>query len=112
VETPTPDSRPPAPTITVEQPDARKPIASPISIRLSFQPALGANIDPKTFHVTYGFGLFAIDITSRILEHATLTSSGISADNARLPSGHHRVTVQIADDHGRVGTHTFEFTVV
>jgi hypothetical protein len=53
-----------------------------------------------------------LDITRRILAHATPTPSGIFVDDAELPRGHHRVTVQIADNLGRVGTQSAEFNVV
>jgi hypothetical protein len=102
--------QPGAPTITVEEPDAEKLIKSPVTIRLSFRPTNGAVIDVKTLRVTYGF--LGIDITSRIVEHATLSASGLFADNAQLPAGHHRVTIRIADNVGHVGVRTFEFTVV
>jgi hypothetical protein len=97
----------------VQEPDQNQPITSPVTIRVSFQPQDNAGIDLTTFRVTY-YGLFGIpiDITSRILEHAELSDSGIYAKDAELPSGHHRVTVEIADGMGRVGAQPFEFTVV
>jgi len=100
----------PSPTITVEQPDTTKPIKSPVTIRASFHPHGGATIVLTSFKVTYGS--LGIDITSRIVTHAKLNESGISAENAQLPSGHHKIAVQIADDKGRVGIESFEFTVV
>jgi hypothetical protein len=101
---------PPGPTITIEQPDISKPIKAPISIRASFHPHGGATIVLTSFRVTYGS--IGLDITSRIVAHARINQSGISADNAQLPSGHHRITVQIADDKGQEGVQGFEFTVV
>lgn len=101
---------PSAPTITVEQPDTTKPIKSPVTIRASFHPHAGAAIDLDSFRVTYGS--MGLDITSRIVAHAKLNAAGISADNAQLPAGHHRITVQIADDKGSVGVRNFEFTIV
>jgi len=94
----------------VEQPDTTKPIKSPVAIRASFHPHGGATIVLTSFKVTYGS--LGIDITSRIVTHAKLNESGISAENAQLPSGHHKIAVQIADDKGRVGIESFEFTVV
>jgi hypothetical protein len=82
---------------------------APVTIRVSFHPQSGATIDVMTFRVLY-YGFF--DITSRIVQHAVLSASGISAANAQLPSGHHQVTVQIADNMRRFGSRTFEFTVV
>jgi hypothetical protein len=99
-----------SPTITIEQPDISKPIKSPIGIRASFHPHGTATIVLTSFRVTYGS--MGVDITSRIVAHAKISQSGISADNAQLPPGHHRITVQIADDKGQVGIQGFEFTVV
>jgi hypothetical protein len=99
-----------APTIKVEQPDASKPVKSPVTVRISFHAQGRATIDPKSFRVTYGW--FGIDITSRIIEHAQLSASGLVANDALLPAGHHMVTLQIADDRGRVGVRRLEFTVV
>jgi hypothetical protein len=98
------------PTITVEQPDTTKPIKSPVTIRASFHPHGGAAIVVTSLRVTYGS--LGIDITGRIIAHAKLSASGISADNAQLPSGHHKIAVQIADDKGSIGTQNFEFTIV
>ena len=99
-----------APTIRIDEPDITRPIRSPVRIRISFQAATGARIMTNTLRVRYGF--LGLDITRRILAHATPTPSGISVDDAELPRGHHRVTVQIADNLGRVGTQSAEFNVV
>jgi hypothetical protein len=98
------------PIITVEHPDQAKPIKPPVSILVSFRPQDGATIDLSSLRVLYGF--LGIDVTKRIIEHAKLTASGLSATNAQLPAGHHKVTVQIADNRARVGSRTIDFTVV
>ena len=99
-----------APTIRIEEPDTTKPIKSPVKIHLRFHAAANARIEVNTFRVRYGF--LGIDITSRILAHARPTRSGVFVENAELPRGQHRVTVQIADDMGRVGVQSFDFRVV
>jgi hypothetical protein len=98
------------PVITVERPDETKPIKSPVSIFVSFRPQGNATIDLSSLRFFYGF--LRIDITKKIVEHAQLTASGLSASNAQVPSGHHRVTIQIADSMHRVGSRDIEFTVV
>jgi hypothetical protein len=103
-------SQPDAPIITVDQPDASNPVKSPVSIRISFHPQGSAAINVKSLRITYGF--FGIDVTNRIVEHAQLTASGLSADNAQLPAGHHTVTVEISDSLNRTGIRTFDFTVL
>jgi hypothetical protein len=101
---------PKAPIIEIEQPDETKPIKSPVSIRIRFLPQDGAMIDLSTFKVTYGF--ISFDITRRIIEHAQLGRSGLVATDATIPSGRHRVTLQIADNLHRIGIRIIEFTVL
>ncbi len=101
---------PDAPVIEVNQPDATKPIKPPVTIRVHFRPKEGATIDLTSFRVTYGW--LAVDITQRIMEHAHVSASGLLANNADVPAGHHRVTLQVADNMHRVGIRTFDFTVL
>jgi len=103
-------SPPDAPTIEVSQPDATKPIKPPVTIRIRFRPKEGATIDPTSFRATYGS--LGIDITNRIMQHAHVSASGLVANNADVPAGHHSVTLQIADNMHRVAIRTFEFTVL
>jgi hypothetical protein len=107
VSTPT---RSGAPTITIQEPDITRPISLPVDIRVRFQAAANARIAVNSLRVRYGF--LGIDVTRRILAHARPTPSGMFVRGAELPSGRHRVTIQIADDMGRVGSRSFEFTVV
>jgi hypothetical protein len=98
-----------APTIRVEEPNTTRPINSPVRIRVTFQPASNATIVVDSFRVRYGS--LGIDITRRILAHARPTASGVTVNDAELPRGRHRVTIQIADNLGRVGSKSLEFTV-
>src|SRR5262249_15002740 len=99
-----------APTIRIEEPDTTKPVKSPVRIRIRFHAGTGARVEVNSLRVRYGF--LRIDITRRILAHARPTASGVSVEDAELPRGHHRVTVEIADNLGRVGVQSFEFNVV
>jgi hypothetical protein len=103
-------TQPGAPVIEVAQPDEAKPIKVPVTIRLLFRPQAGAVIDLTSFRATYGW--LGIDITQRIIEHAQVNASGLIANGADIPPGHHKVTLQVADNMRRVGMRTFEFTVV
>jgi hypothetical protein len=98
-----------APTIDVEQPDAARPITSPITIRIRFTPQPGSTIQPGSFRATYGW--LGIDITSRIIANAKVDASGIVAENANIPPGQYQVTLQIADNLHRVGRRVLNFTV-
>jgi hypothetical protein len=99
-----------APTITIEDPDVARPVRSPVNIRIRFQPAANARIAVNSLRVRYG--ALGIDITRRILAHARPTQSGVFVEDAELPRGRHRVTIQIADNMGRVGSKSFDFNVV
>jgi hypothetical protein len=95
------------PVIEIIEPDMTNPINSPVKIRIRFQAPADASIDPATFRATYGW----FDITNQLLAHAKIDSSGISADNAEIPSGKYKVTFQISDTKGRVGKQEFDFRV-
>ena len=103
-------SRAGAPTIRIEEPDITRPIRSPVNIRISFQAAANARIAVNSLRVRYGF--LGIDITRRILAHARPTPSGVFVEDAELPRGRHKVTIQIADNMGRVGSKSFDFNIV
>ena len=99
-----------APTISIDEPDITRPVRSPVNIRIRFQAAAGARIAVNTLRVRYG--RLGIDITRRILAHARPTPSGVFVEDAELPRGRHRVTIQIADNMGRVGSKSFDFNIV
>jgi hypothetical protein len=101
---------PGAPAIDVLQPDTTKPIKSPVTIRIRFRSQPGAAINPKTFRAKYGW--LGIDITDRLVGHAQVDASGVSADNAEIPAGQYMITLEIKDSMGRVGTCALEFRVV
>jgi hypothetical protein len=100
---------PGAPVIQVERPNTEAQLPRPFSVRVRFVPAPDASIVTSTFKATYGW--LGIDITERLLEHATLTADGLTADDVNAPAGEHRVTVSIGDSRGRVGSRTFRFTI-
>lgn len=95
------------PMIEIIEPDLTRPINSPVRIRIRFQAPAGAVIDPASFRATYGW----FDITKQLLAHAKIDASGISADDAEVPSGKYKVTLQISDTKGRVGTQVLGFQV-
>ena len=99
-----------APGIDVVEPDATKPIKSPFSIHIRFRPEAGASIVPKSFRVKYGW--LNLDITERLVGQAKVDASGVSADDAEIPPGDYKITLEITDNLGRIGTRTFEFRIV
>ena len=46
--------------------------------------------------------LFKVDITSRITKYVKVTKEGFSLENAQIPTGKHRLTMQVQDEKQRV----------
>jgi len=92
---------PGAPLIEVRQPGRLDGIKAPFPIQLGFKGSDGAELDLKSFRVLYGF--LKLDITARLLEKARLTADGLVLDDAAIPSGSHRLRIQLKDSKGREG---------
>ncbi|MBV9696440.1 MAG: hypothetical protein JO005_05875 [Gammaproteobacteria bacterium] len=100
-----------APSITVVTPDSTAPIQPPVDIDVRFKPAAGASVNVGSLKILYGF--LRLDITQRILSApgVQVTSAGLTAKGARLPSGSHKLLIQVADNLGRGASRLLEFTV-
>jgi hypothetical protein len=100
-----------APSIVIVTPDSKAPIQPPVDIDLRFKPAAGANVNVASLKIMYGF--LKLDITQRILQApgVQVTPAGLTAKGARLPSGSHKLLVQVSDNLGRGGSQLLEFTV-
>jgi hypothetical protein len=72
--------------------------------------ARGTTINRLTLWVKYGW--LGIDVTQRLLGHATWTASGLFAADANVPTGNHRISVSIADNLGRVSTRVANLNVL
>ena len=75
-------------------------VKAPFAIAVQFKSQADAAIDPTTFKVMYG--AFKIDITSRITKFVKVTQEGFSLENAQIPVGRHRLTLQVQDEKQRV----------
>jgi hypothetical protein len=107
---PGPSDLPAPPVIELVRPaDISKPLQNPITIKLRFASGSGPAIDMQSFRATYGW--LGINITSRLLEHATKLPDTLVAENVDLPVGDHRVTVSIANTAGKTASKTFRFTI-
>ena len=98
-----------APVIQIVAPTIHGPLKTPFPIRVSFQAPAGANINPATFKIFYG--LFKLDITERVTKKAKVTAMGIEVEDANIPNGNHKLTLQVADTQGRVGETSLSFVV-
>ena len=90
------------PLIDILKPEAAADlkVKAPFAISVAFKSQADAAIDPSTFKVMYG--TLKIDITSRITKFVTVTKEGFSLENAKIPVGKHRLTMQVMDDKQRV----------
>jgi hypothetical protein len=75
-------------------------VKAPFAIAVLFKSQADAPIDPSTFKVMYG--AFKIDITSRITKYVKVTKEGFALENAQIPAGKHRLTMQVMDEKLRV----------
>lgn len=100
-----------APTITVVNPNSAAPIQPPVDIDVRFKAAEGATVNVASLKILYGF--LKLDITQRILQApgVQISASGLTAKGARLPSGSHKLVIEVADNLGRAGRQLLEFTV-
>jgi hypothetical protein len=100
-----------APTITVIKPDRSAPIQPPVDIDVHFKAAEGASVNIASLKIMYGF--LKLDITKRILNApgVQVSTAGLKASGAQLPSGSHKLAIEVADNIGRTGRQPLEFTV-
>ena len=98
------------PFIVLVRPETAGPLRNPVSLELRFETASGVGIDMDSVRATYGW--FGIDITGRLLAHATRTGNTLSVENVDMPLGRHKVTISVADTSGRVGSRTFRISIV
>jgi hypothetical protein len=82
------------------EPTADLKVKAPFAIAVQFRGQADSPIDPATFRVMYG--AFKIDITGRITKYVTVTKDGFSLENAQIPVGKHRLTMQVQDEKQRV----------
>jgi hypothetical protein len=86
--------------IVKPEPVADLKVKAPFAISVLFKGQSDAAIDPTTFKVMYG--ALKIDITSRITKFVTVTKEGFSLEDAKIPAGKHRLTLQVMDEKQRV----------
>lgn len=90
------------PLIDILQPESVPDgkLKAPFAIAVAFRPQNDAAIDVTSFKVLYG-GL-KFDITSRLAQYTHITADGFKLDNANIPKGKHRLTLQIQDTKQRL----------
>jgi hypothetical protein len=98
----TPDNDADNPQVRIVSPALGKTQTPPLDIDIQFVPTASAPIRPETFRVCY-LGLVAMDITKRITDRVPVSEKGLRIGGARLPHGHHRLILLVADRRGRLG---------
>jgi len=104
------DSAEGEPSITIVSPQSTvRLIATPVRIELAFDTSPDARIVPDTFKVLYG--LFKIDVTSKILPYSVVSEHELLAEKAALPPGTHHLFLQISDSAGRTAESEVKLSV-
>jgi len=98
-----------APRMEIVTPMVSARLKSPIQVQAGFVTTPPATIRTESFKVLYG--AFQIDITQRLLAVAKITPLGINVQEAKLPSGHHKLQLLLEDSLGRQGRQTIEFEI-
>jgi hypothetical protein len=84
-------------------------VKAPFAITVQFRGQPDAPIDPTTFKVMYG--ALKLDITGRITKFVKVNKEGFSLENAQIPVGRHRLTLQVQDEKQRVAERELRFEV-
>jgi hypothetical protein len=101
---------PQAPEIALVDPqDTGKPLHNPFNMEVLFKSRSAAGLDFSSFRAYYG--AFKIDVTDRLLKEAARTPTGIRLTNVNVPSGPHRILLQIRDSMNRVAEKELYFRV-
>lgn len=101
---------PGAPDMALMKPaNLAEPLKAPFPINLTFKANDGAIIVPESFKALYG--TYRLDITDRITRYAKVSTGGINLDKVEIPSGSHKLILQVKDDKNRQGEMELRFSV-
>lgn len=91
------------------EPAADLKVKAPFAIAVQFKGLPDSPIDPVSFKVMYG--ALRVDITQRITKYVQVTPAGFSLENAQIPVGKHRLTLQVKDEKQRVAERELRFEI-
>jgi hypothetical protein len=100
---------PPDPVIEIRSPSLTGSIKTPVSIDLRCQTSGSAKINWESLKILYG--AFRLDITDRVRREAKVLNDGIQITSANLPSGNHKLVIQVANTEGKQAEREVRFTV-
>ena len=97
------------PMIEIRSPSLTSPIKGPVSIDLRCLSSGAAKINWESLKIMYG--AFKLDITERVKKEGKMLSDGIQIASANLPSGSHKLVIQVANTDGKLAEREVRFTV-
>jgi len=97
------------PIIDIRSPSLTGPVKAPVSIDLRFLASGAAKINWESLKILYG--AFKLDITDRVRKEAKVLPDGIQIASANLPSGSHKLLIQVANTEGKQAEREVRFTV-
>ena len=97
------------PQILALSPQESDTVWAPFDLEVRFQPSPDARINTETLKVEVRKMWANVDVTEHIRKFAS--DNGIHITNAHFPKGHHTVTLQIADERGRMSSKTITMEV-
>jgi hypothetical protein len=97
------------PQIVVLSPHEGDTVIAPFDLDVRFLASADAHIAPDTLKVEVKKMLWGVDVTEHVKQLAD--AAGIRMTQADFPKGHHTVTLQIADEGGRVSAKTVTMDV-
>lgn len=85
--------------------------SAPIDFDVEFRARGGSAPVMKTLKIDYNLGIAWVDITPRLLAHATQSGTRLTSRNAMIPAGKHEIRLRIQDDQQRVSEVLLKLTV-
>ena len=97
------------PQIIVLSPQEGDTVTAPFDLEVRFLASPDAHIATETLKVEVKKTLWGVDVTEQVKQFANAT--GIHITHADFPKGHHTVTLEIADERGRLTSKTVTMDV-
>ncbi|MEX0283547.1 MAG: hypothetical protein AB3N23_02955 [Paracoccaceae bacterium] len=86
-------------------------LASPVNIDVNIQPKDGVAVDMRSIRIDYKMGPGWINVTNRIMKHASVKGSRLYAKAAELPAGKHTMRLSVKDGQKRQTQAVVSFVV-
>ena len=97
------------PMIDIRSPSLTGPVKAPVNIDLRCLTSGASRINWESLKILYG--AFKLDITDRVRKEAKVLPDGMQIASANLPSGSHKLVIQVANTEGKQAEREVRFTV-